>query len=193
MNFRMGRDPSDRVTRQVNEQLQRINVAFQDVHKRLRALEGQGARAAEVQAMNDDAARQVEEYESRGRAYTQVLLLIGYGGFFALWSQTVDKMSLWMFASTGLGILVSMLTFIAYEVATTYVQSTAAIRFRAASPDGRGDALAVRRAVKDALAALDRYYKAVFLVTAISGFGSGISLLFWFIWTTILAAWQLGA
>lgn len=145
--------------------------------------------------MNDsnEWADAIKRAEERGRAYTQILLLIGYGGFFALWTQTADKMSLWMFASTGLGIIISMITFIGHEVATTYVQSTITLRCRAAAKDGPIDGADWLRKTREAEAALDRHYKWVFWVTAISGFGSGLALLFWFLWTTVQAAWKLAS
>ncbi|WP_208855893.1 hypothetical protein [Pseudomonas lutea] len=57
-----------------------------------------------------------EKQMTQATAYTNLILVAGYAGYFAFWSTLVTKLPSWIYALSGLLAIVSLLCFIAWEL-----------------------------------------------------------------------------
>jgi hypothetical protein len=162
----------ERVQTAINQQAKRTGELEKKVDGISRHLANQRSTSEADQTMADIQRR--EEH------YTQVVMLAGYGAFFALWTQTRTEMSLWMFASTGSLICVSLLTFVGFEL---YKWRMGGFFSRHKSPNARE--------INDEVELINKHWRLVFAVSAGTGLLSGMSLLLWFVYKTIVAASQL--
>ena len=94
-------------------------------NKTKRALDQQNAQINALQRQNQhlvhhasqsQVEQTMEELKRGEEHYAQVVMLAGYAGFFTLWTQTRADMSLWMFASTGALISISLFVFVSFEL-----------------------------------------------------------------------------
>jgi len=94
--FGRQRDPvqelAKKAQRAFDQQAGQINALHQQNHNLANQLARQNSQFQSGQTM--DELKRGEEH------YAQIVMLAGYAGFFALWTQTRNEMSLWMFAST---------------------------------------------------------------------------------------------
>jgi hypothetical protein len=70
-----------------------------------------------------------EKQMTQASAYTNLILVAGYAGYFAFWSTLVTKLPPWIYALSGLLALVSLFCFIAWELvkmiwSNTYLNRT---------------------------------------------------------------------
>ena len=159
--------------------------------KAQRAFEQQAGLINVLQQQNQHLANQIARQNSQSQAgktmdelrrgeehYAQVVMLAGYAGFFTLWSQTKSSMSLWLFASTGALISISLMVFVAFEL----YKALAMGRFYQCHPNPNATEL------NSKAADVNQYWHVVFGVSAATGVTAGLSLLLWFVYTSILAA-----
>ncbi len=95
----MNRDPYEPSFRKIHDHLRRHESAIsqlQDYAKRL------AAQPRYIPVQNDTS--DVEELRNHEVHYANVILLIGYGGFFALWSTCADRMHPATFGLLGLAM-----------------------------------------------------------------------------------------
>jgi hypothetical protein len=151
----------------------------------------QAARIDALQRQNQFLASQIASQNSQSRAeqtmeeikrseehYAQVVMLAGYAGFFTLWTQTKSQMALWMFASTGALISVSLFVFVCYEIYKTWSLG----RFY------HGKTVIYENELNQQLEKIHKYWHFIFIISAGTGVVAGLSLVFWFVYNTILSA-----
>lgn len=126
---------------------------------------------------------EAREYLAANTHYTQLVMMVGYGAFFTLWVQTKQQMSGWLFASTGLLITVSLLVFIVVELAKAYVQGKYLPLVVAGELDQTEYEEKLRRQA--------RHWLWTFVVSVSTGLAAGCSLLFWFLYRTLLEGFAL--
>lgn len=129
------------------------------------------------------AAVTMDELKRGEEHYSQVVMLAGYAGFFTLWTQTRSDMSLWMFASTGALISLSLFAFVMFELYKAWSMG----RFFQKHPHANVHQLNAH------VAHVNKHWHIVFALSAGTGVLAGVSLLFWFVYTTIGAAAHLGS
>jgi hypothetical protein len=166
---------SERVQAAINLQANRTS----EVEKQVTSI----SRSLAYQRSTFEADQTMADIQRREEHYTQVVMLAGYGAFFALWTQTMGEMSLWMFASTGALICVSLLTFVGFELYKSWCMGDFFSRHR--SPN--------MGQINDEVDRINKYWRLVFAVSAGTGLISGASLLLWFVYKTIVAASRLSA
>jgi hypothetical protein len=172
--FGRQRDPAQELARKAKR-------AFDEQSAQLNALQKQNhSLANQIARRNSQSqAGQAMDELKRGEAhYAQVVMLAGYAGFFTLWTQTKSEMSLWMFASTGALISISLMVFVAFELYKTWELG----RFYQCHPHPDVHEL------NGKLQEINKHWHIIFGVSAGSGVTAGISLLLWFVYKTIVAA-----
>ncbi|MHC9511159.1 hypothetical protein [Kangiella sp. M94] len=58
------------------------------------------------------------------KQYSNIIILGGYAGLFALWNFTREYLAAWQALSTGLLILVSLVIYIAFELYSSWLRAT---------------------------------------------------------------------
>ena len=162
--------------------------------KAQRGFEQQAAQINALQRQNQNLAHQIASQNSQSQAgqtmdelkrgeehYSQIVMLAGYAGFFTLWTQTKSDMSLWMFASTGALISVSLFAFVCFELYKAWSMG----RFYQRNPN------AYAHELNEKIARVNKHWHLVFILSAGTGVVAGMSLLFWFVYTTIFVATAL--
>jgi hypothetical protein len=163
----------ERVQTAINQQAKRTG----DLEKKVEGI----SRYLANQHSTSEADQTMADIQRKEEHYTQVVMLAGYGAFFALWTQTRSEMSLWMFASTGALICVSLLTFVGFELYKSWRMGGFFSRHKSPSV----------REINDEVELINKHWRLVFGVSAGTGLLSGMSLLLWFVYKTIVAASQL--
>lgn len=93
-----------------------------DLHIRLSNVEEVLVKAQQIQAKpsEDERRKRTQEYierdEKSNETYAQIILAIGYAGMFTLWVQLKDSIPAWYYFFTGLLALISVSTFVIYEI-----------------------------------------------------------------------------
>ena len=93
-----------------------------DLHIRLSNVEEVLVKAQQLQARpsEDERRKRTQEYIERdvksNETYVQIILAIGYAALFALWFQLKDSIPAWYYFFTGLLALISVSSFVIYEV-----------------------------------------------------------------------------
>lgn len=163
-----GRNDAERDRAAINKAFQRQQQQLASLSERIHRLEQRPQQVASPYRAYDSSLEKFREHEQR---YANTILLLGYGGFFALWSTTSDTMPKAWFGACGLSMGLSLLIFICYEL----IKVAAASWARKPS-----DPLAELEATN---AAIDRWNKRwpVFFFPAVAlGLFAGFTLLFWF-------------
>jgi hypothetical protein len=102
------------------------------------AINSLGADINEIKRFQQDCERDKniamlmqmhEKQMTQASAYTNLILVAGYAGYFAFWSTLVGKLPAWIYALSGLLALVSLFCFIAWELvkmiwSNTYLNRT---------------------------------------------------------------------
>jgi hypothetical protein len=92
--------------------------ALPDHHERLQKLEAE--RQARVQMEGQDFLFEILKHV---KSYTNLLLVLGYGGILAIWSDSQDLMMPPAFIGAGAAVILSLLLFILGEVMQTRMLS----------------------------------------------------------------------
>ena len=92
--------------------------ALPDHHERLQKLEGE--RQARAQMEGQDFLFEILKHV---KSYTNVLLVLGYGGILAIWSESQDLMMPPAFIGAVAAVILSLLLFILGEVIQTRMLS----------------------------------------------------------------------
>jgi hypothetical protein len=164
---------SERVQSAINQQAERTG----GLEKKVDGI----SRYLAYQQSNSEADKAMADIQRREEHYTQVVMLAGYGAFFALWTQTRSEMSLWMFASTGALICISLITFVGFELYKSWRMGGFFLSHKSPTV----------REINDEVDQINRSWRIVFAVSAGTGLIAGASLLLWFVYKTIVAAAQL--
>lgn len=171
-----GRDPFKDLAETVNKEFQRQGKRIAQLEQHLSAHSlALGTTQKQECTSNMSSLRDQEQH------YVQLILLVGYAGVFTLWVQTRQDMSDWMFASTGALITISLFFFVGFELYKALVvgKALAALKSGDYSVDVHNNA-AER---------VNKHWYVCFAISAGTGVLAGVSLLLWFVYRTIMAAY----
>jgi hypothetical protein len=123
-------------------------------------------------------------------SYTNLIVVAGYAGFFTFWSTIKSDLPKWLYALSGLLIIVSLLCFIAWEV-TKMIWGGLHLRKSEAQltshrPD-EGTILRLQREIDAFDRKLNRLWIWFLIPTVSLGFASGLSLVGFFVWRLFLS------
>ena len=125
-----------------------------------------------------EAYNRFREHEQR---YANTILLLGYGGFFALWANTAARMpALWFGVAGGLMTL-SLITFLTFELAKTFAASVALSREGGLGKDGHR--ISARAALELAdvwIGRVTKWWPWAFSIAVVTGFTAGAIVLWFF-------------
>jgi len=172
---------NDRDAERLNKFIRGVESTLTNHEKRISECQQKiqyASRQAASQTGQSTVDKTVEELKRDTAHYTQVVMLAGYAGFFTLWTQTRNEMSLWLFASTGALISTSLFVFVVFELYKAWALG----RLFSRKPPFHVDD------VNNAIASANKYWHPAFLVSSITGLVSGISLLAWFVYKSVVAA-----
>lgn len=170
------RDPFEEITRRINRALSERDSRIDRLEKAAGQL-GQAQQKQGVRVNQDKGIEFVREMQQRGEMYTQIVALLGYGGLLALWSGLASRMPAYLLGITGAMILLSLATFIGWEVWKAWIYGSAPKR----------DAKAWIEDVERRTASLNRrFYKLQFQISAWLGGGAAAILLVLFFLLPIL-------
>lgn len=169
-------DPIKRLAADVQEGLLRQ-------HKRISALEQHLAAVSRSVGLAHlkDKDSSMASLRDQEQHYVQLILLVGYAGVFTLWVQTRGEMSNWMFASTGALITLSLLSFVGFELYKAFT-----VGRRLSTITEKDD---LEAEYNKSVERVNKYWFASFVVSAVSGVTAGLSLLLWFVYRAIMAAY----
>lgn len=181
MYERSGPEDQRRDARRLQQENARKLEAY--LKQREQQLRTEIGRQLAMQNRGRSVQEEAREYLAANTHYAQLVMVVGYGAFFTLWLQTKQQMSGWLFASTGLLITISLLVFIVVELAKTYIQG----RYLPLVIAGKLDQAAYEKKVQR----IARHWLWTFLVSVATGLAAGCSLLFWFLYRTVLEGFAL--
>lgn len=156
----LGRDPLEQFRKDVNRALAERDRRIQQLENHL----VQVSRAMSASKSRDSG----EVWRQHNMHYGNTILLLGYGGFFALWSSTAGDMPKGWFGLAGALMGLSLLLFLLFELAKTALSSHSATT-------GGGMSGATRM-----LDRLDQYWQYIFGITAVLGLAAGMIVLVFF-------------
>ena len=168
------RDPVQELAKKTQRGFEQHAGQLAALQRQYQGLANQFARTA----YQSQADRTMDELKRGEEHYTQVVMLAGYAGFFTLWTQTRTGMSLWMFASTGALIAFSLFVFVGFELYKTWRMG----RYYQSNPNPNP------QGINQHYAEINKHWHVIFILSAGSGVLAGLSLLFWFVYKTILSA-----
>jgi hypothetical protein len=159
-----------------------------------RGFKQQAGQIDALRRQNQDLANWVARQNSESEAgqtmgdlkrgeehYAQVIMLAGYAGFFTLWTQTRGEMSLWMFASTGALISISLTVFVGFELFKAWSLG----RFY------QQHSTIYAHELNAKIEQIQKHWHVAFLISSVTGVTAGLSLLLWFVFKSIYAAAML--
>jgi len=131
---------------------------------------------------SEDILRELADFQSvmvdKASTYTKLIMGLGYGGFFVVWSGTKPHLSPKLLVVSALLVTVSLVLYIIFEVCQTLIMSYLSIEFTNTmnKPSAEvSDALQTYRTKELRLnTRLGRIWKIVFpvsVLTGLAGFG----------------------
>lgn len=141
------------------------------------------------QAPRADLMASVDRIEEHEHRYATTIILLGYGGFFALWASTAGEMPKSWFGVAGLLMAFSLLVFILHSIAQTVAVGNA---LRRAGPrhDPAFDPNKAIDEVNQAIDRVNRWWLPAFLLSATTGLVAAAILLWFFAIAVMANEWQ---
>lgn len=172
-------NPSDDLARWSNQVAKQVNLLTKHVS-------GVEARMAHLErnamANNTDPTKFLDDFAARQTNYTNVITLLGYGGFFALWESTSERMAPFFFGLCGLLMAISLLLFVTWELASMLVTAWAIRKARMPDENGfRMGPAAAMALIGDSNDRLNRFHLWVFVPSVITGVVGGFMVLAFFL------------
>lgn len=185
----MWRLPGDPVPR---EQLIRENQrALAKAEARQREQLAQFERMRQPAVHHHDAASQIQALRDDQSRYANTILLLAYGGFYALWASTAGNMPKSWFGLSGILMGISLLFFIGFELAKMIAKSVAFRKGLAVDEHGhkRVADYEVLFAVSSNIDRVNSYWLPVFIPTLLTGLAAGLIVLFFFAANAMRGEW----
>ena len=142
---------------------------------------------SEVEAEDMHRVKVIEEHKKvlgaateRAIAYTNLITVAGYAGFFALWQITKDYLSRNQVLWSAVLMLTSLALFVLFEVCKAYYSSRAVMEYAAIlhKPENRGSLVKLEAQIErfrfdeqKRFVWFGRSWHVVFILTALSGLG----------------------
>lgn len=143
------------------------------------------ARAKAQQDKDDAVIKVYGQLYDKASAYTNLLVALGYGGFFAIWSTTKTYLTKKEMLISGLAVLFSLFWFIAWQV-FVMISSAKDLLGYEDLVNASVDEFQKVKAAEDLREAkrkyrLRHYWIANLILTGIPGFAGGLFLMYAFV------------
>lgn len=155
----------------------------------------------ELQALSDEEKRQIElavdsyvrivaGIYDKANTYTNLIMIAGYAGFFALWQMTKDYLGRKQTLSSALLMLISVVVFVVFEIYKAHYTSRILRRYQQAlsRPENKIGLAAMvetmntfERDERDSALHFVTFWNLSFWVTTITGLGAGVILVVAFV------------
>ena len=183
-----GRSPGERAATEARRRKGRSERAAKEQAKKHEQAERAAAigqsMAAAAEARYSRANQIAEKYETEYRHYANLIILLGYGGFFALWSSLAGKMPRTSFGVAGLLMGISLLIFLLFEITRIGIGSWAMNRAQRINLDE----YQVLGYLSSQVNKIDRWWLFAFIPSLLLGLCSG-AIVLWAFWCN---AMQIG-
>lgn len=166
-----------------------IRDAFLEIGRRLAEIEAKQEGAISTidsvgKAEHDKLiADFIDRDQKSNESYTSIIMVIGYGALFTLWTQLKEAMPPWYFFLTGLLALVSAMLFVIFELLKVGVSSH--VNTQWTNDKDIGTWFAERQAGG---MAVNRFWAFFFYPSVITGVSAGLLLAGRLIWNCLKAA-----
>ena len=159
-------------------------------------MDSDDTESMEFQPLDDDTKRRIDlvvetqiriiagSYE-KANAYTNLIILAGYAGLFALWQLTKDNLSRAQTLTSALLMLISIVIFVLFEIYKAHYSSGVLRRYlrvvqqseNRTSPERLLSAMSTFEAAEQAAAIhFVRFWQVVFWLTTITGVSAALVL-----------------
>jgi hypothetical protein len=139
----------------------------------------------QIDLIVDTQVRIITSAYDKANAYTNLIIIAGYAGFFALWQMTKDYLGRKQALLSALFILVSLIVFIVFEIYKAHFTSRVLRRYQQAvvNPENKNSLVTLvetmnsfeRSEMQSALHFVT-FWNFTFWVTTITGLAAGIIL-----------------
>lgn len=159
-----------------------VRSAINSLASRVSNLENNSRRPMVTQ-MDKAGSNWLAEQEEDQTRYLNTILLIGYGGFFALWATTHGKLAPFWFGLIGTIVIISLAVFLAWEIAKAWTFGSAAKECRRKDEKGRPvhSEYHYPSIIQERYDKLNRFWAIQFLVSAALGLTALVLLLVQFL------------
>lgn len=185
-----GRDPRERAWADLKRTLDAHAEAIRGLQQHARQ-QPQAPPAHYVQLGGARPHEEDDKFREHEARYANTILLLGYGGFFALWSSTAGHMPKMLWGWAGIFICASLLLFIGFELAKTAAGSSLLYTFAR-----RGTELSATEQtaqVNRQIDAVNRHWRGVFVLAALLGMVAGGIVIWCFATHALGHEWQSAA
>jgi hypothetical protein len=164
-----------------------IRETFLEVGRRLVSLEDWQAKATNAGAGEQRAgdgsllADFIDRDQKATEAYNSIIMIVGYGALFTVWTQLKESIPPWYFFFTGLLALISTVLFVVYELLKTASSSHV-------NTKDYEDANEWYQARLKANGWVNRLWRFFFYPSVVAGVGSGLLLAGYLVWMCLKAA-----
>jgi hypothetical protein len=121
----MTRSQIDALQSQIDRLWQYLGYSEQEIEARRAADE----MAEKVQQFRSAIKEQIETQHDTAAKYMTVIATVGYAGYFALWTLSKDVLTHWQTSLSGFLGLISLSTFIVWEIFAMITRSKATFRY----------------------------------------------------------------
>lgn len=172
-----GRNPFDEQMRKLFKHVNQQDAQIDALRKEL------ARQSALPRYVPNTEKNDVDDLRKDELHYANVITLLGYGGFFALWSACAGRLTALSFALIGLAMGLSLLAFVGFELLKTVC--AAQVHNRAAQKNPEGHRVMSDREylkqLRDSTDWVNGKWLYFFVPSVVLGIGAGISLLIGFI------------
>ncbi|MGJ7547601.1 hypothetical protein [Pseudomonas alloputida] len=156
-----------------------------DIHRVVEGLVEEVEQMRQEQAVEKQISALIqlnEKLMSNATAYTNLIMVAGYAGYFAFWSTLAGKIPTWLFNACGLAITVSLTLFISWEIVKMFwgakhMRKTQAILGKRAHPNVLVE---FEKAFQDFNSRTQRVWLVFLVPTVVSGIAAACLLIGYF-------------
>jgi hypothetical protein len=176
-----GRDPAERFLADSRRALAQRDRAIEEQQRQITRLHQQFNEISRSASMSDGYQEAYTRFREHEQRYANTILLLGYGGFFALWASAAARMPKMWFGVAGGFMVISLITFLSFELAKTFAGSLAISRVGSKEKDGRIiTPKAALDLAEDWIGRVTKWWPLAFGIAVVTGFSAGAIVLWFF-------------
>lgn len=173
-----GRSPHEIAKANMRRERERLR---REAETQAKTASAERRRSEMINAAHAELTRASEIYERYTKEnvhYANVILLLGYGGFFVLWSSLANRMPRGLFGIAGGLVATSLIIFLSFEIAKIGACSWA---LRTADKNGLNEHLALGH-INKTLNKVNSWWLWAFIPCVIAGLVAG-AIVLWAYWS----------
>lgn len=182
-----GRDPAERFAADMRRAMEKRDRAIKEQQLQIGRLNQQLNHVSRNTSMSDPYQEAYNRFREHEQRYANTILLLGYGGFFALWASTAARMPKTPFGIAGGLMVLSLITFLSFELAKTFAASLALSR--EGKPGKEGHKISPQAALtlaEEWMGRVTKWWPWAFAFAVITGFSAG-GIVLWFFGVSAMA------